>query len=106
MNLRGTRKVPTSLETKHSQNRPKPQIVGIILIAAGIGSLAYFASPMRLMLQETVTLHPLKPNMVLPGLTCTNQPTLVLAAQKVLVHRARCNQAARRGEYSAAMETR
>jgi len=29
-------------------------IVGIILIAAGIGSLAYFASPMRLMLQETV----------------------------------------------------
>jgi fructose-bisphosphate aldolase class I len=28
-----------------------------------------------------------------------------LAAQKALYHRARCNQAARRGEYSAAMET-
>ena len=36
-------------------------IVGIILIAAGIGSLAYFASPMRLMLQETVILHTLNP---------------------------------------------
>jgi fructose-bisphosphate aldolase class I len=29
----------------------------------------------------------------------------VMAAQKALYHRARCNQAARRGEYSAAMET-
>ena len=29
----------------------------------------------------------------------------VLAAQKALLHRARCNRAARRGEYSAAMET-
>jgi fructose-bisphosphate aldolase class I len=28
----------------------------------------------------------------------------VMAAQKALYHRARCNQAARRGEYSAAME--
>jgi fructose-bisphosphate aldolase class I len=28
----------------------------------------------------------------------------VLAAQQALVHRARCNQAARRGEYNAAME--
>jgi fructose-bisphosphate aldolase class I len=28
----------------------------------------------------------------------------VVAAQKALYHRARCNQAARRGEYSAAME--
>jgi fructose-bisphosphate aldolase class I len=28
----------------------------------------------------------------------------VLAAQKVLVHRAHCNRAARRGEYSAAVE--
>jgi fructose-bisphosphate aldolase class I len=28
----------------------------------------------------------------------------VLAAQKALLHRARCNRAARRGEYSAAME--
>jgi fructose-bisphosphate aldolase class I len=28
----------------------------------------------------------------------------VPAAQKALYHRARCNQAARRGEYSAAME--
>ena len=36
-------------------------IVGIILIAAGIGSLAYFASPMRLMLQETIILHKLNP---------------------------------------------
>jgi fructose-bisphosphate aldolase class I len=34
------------------------------------------------------------------------QEANVLAAQKVLVHRALCNQAARRGEYSAAMETR
>jgi fructose-bisphosphate aldolase class I len=33
------------------------------------------------------------------------QEANVPAAQKVLVHRARCNQAARRGEYSAAMET-
>jgi fructose-bisphosphate aldolase, class I len=30
----------------------------------------------------------------------------VLAAQKALSHRARCNRAARRGEYSAAMETK
>jgi fructose-bisphosphate aldolase class I len=29
----------------------------------------------------------------------------VLAAQKALYHRARCNRAARRGEYNAAMET-
>jgi fructose-bisphosphate aldolase class I len=28
----------------------------------------------------------------------------VPAAQRVLLHRARCNRAARRGEYSAAME--
>jgi len=34
------------------------------------------------------------------------QEANVLAAQKVLVHRARCNQAARRGEYSQAMEKR
>jgi len=34
------------------------------------------------------------------------QETNVLAAQQALVHRARCNQAARRGEYSPAMETR
>ena len=34
------------------------------------------------------------------------QEANVLAAQKVLVHRARCNQAARRGEYSQAMENR
>lgn len=34
------------------------------------------------------------------------QKANVLAAQKVLVHRARCNQAARRGEYSAEMEKR
>jgi fructose-bisphosphate aldolase class I len=32
------------------------------------------------------------------------EQTQVLAAQQALVHRARCNQAARRGEYSAAME--
>jgi len=30
----------------------------------------------------------------------------VLAAQQVLYHRARCNRAARRGEYNAAMETK
>jgi fructose-bisphosphate aldolase class I len=30
----------------------------------------------------------------------------VAAAQEALVHRARCNQAARRGEYSAVMETK
>ncbi|MEO6992308.1 MAG: class I fructose-bisphosphate aldolase, partial [Lacunisphaera sp.] len=30
----------------------------------------------------------------------------VVAAQQALVHRARCNHAARRGEYTAAMETR
>jgi fructose-bisphosphate aldolase class I len=30
----------------------------------------------------------------------------VLAAQQALYHRARCNQAARRGEYDAAMEKR
>jgi fructose-bisphosphate aldolase class I len=34
------------------------------------------------------------------------QEANVLAAQKVLVHRARCNQAARRGEYSQVMETK
>jgi fructose-bisphosphate aldolase class I len=34
------------------------------------------------------------------------QEANVLAAQRALVHRARCNQAARRGEYSAAMEKR
>jgi fructose-bisphosphate aldolase class I len=34
------------------------------------------------------------------------QEANVLAAQQVLYHRARCNQAARRGEYSAAMEQR
>ena len=33
------------------------------------------------------------------------QETNVLAAQQALYHRARCNQAARRGEYSPAMET-
>jgi fructose-bisphosphate aldolase class I len=33
------------------------------------------------------------------------QETRVLAAQQALVHRARCNVAARRGEYSAAMES-
>jgi fructose-bisphosphate aldolase class I len=32
------------------------------------------------------------------------EETHVLAAQQALVHRARCNQAARRGEYTAAME--
>jgi fructose-bisphosphate aldolase class I len=32
--------------------------------------------------------------------------TNVLAAQKALYHRARCNQAARRGEYSQEMETK
>jgi fructose-bisphosphate aldolase class I len=30
----------------------------------------------------------------------------VLPAQQALIHRARCNQAARRGEYSAEMEKR
>ena len=34
------------------------------------------------------------------------QETNVLAAQKALYHRARCNQAARRGDYSAVMETK
>ena len=34
------------------------------------------------------------------------QEANVLAAQQALYHRARCNQAARRGEYSAAMEKR
>jgi fructose-bisphosphate aldolase class I len=34
------------------------------------------------------------------------QEANVLAAQQALYHRARCNQAARRGEYSAALETR
>ncbi len=34
------------------------------------------------------------------------QEANVLAAQQALVHRARCNQAARRGEYSSAMEKR
>jgi len=34
------------------------------------------------------------------------QKTNVLAAQKALYHRAHCNQAARRGEYSRAMETK
>ena len=33
------------------------------------------------------------------------EETNVLAAQQALYHRAKCNQAARRGEYSAAMET-
>jgi fructose-bisphosphate aldolase class I len=32
------------------------------------------------------------------------EETSVLAAQQALYHRARCNQAARRGEYNAAME--
>jgi fructose-bisphosphate aldolase class I len=32
------------------------------------------------------------------------QPALVLAAQQALYHRAKCNRAARRGEYTAAME--
>jgi len=32
------------------------------------------------------------------------EETRVLAAQQALVHRARCNNAARRGEYNAAME--
>jgi fructose-bisphosphate aldolase class I len=32
------------------------------------------------------------------------EQTQVLAAQQALVHLAKCNQAARRGEYSAAME--
>jgi fructose-bisphosphate aldolase class I len=34
------------------------------------------------------------------------QEANVLAAQQALYHRARCNQAARRGDYSAAMEKR
>jgi len=34
------------------------------------------------------------------------QEANVSAAQQALVHRARCNRAARRGEYSAAMEKR
>ena len=37
-----------------------------------------------------------------PGL---GEETHVLAAQQALVHRAKCNRAARRGEYTAAMET-
>jgi fructose-bisphosphate aldolase class I len=42
-----------------------------------------------------------------PALELWNgQEANVLAAQRALVHRARCNQAARRGEYSAAMEKR
>jgi fructose-bisphosphate aldolase class I len=32
------------------------------------------------------------------------EETQVLAAQQALYHRARCNRAARRGEYSAAMD--
>ena len=32
------------------------------------------------------------------------QEANVLTAQQALIHRARCNQAARRGEYTAAME--
>jgi hypothetical protein len=39
-------------------------IVGMILIVADIGSLAYFASPMRLMLQETIMLHQLNPRLL------------------------------------------
>jgi fructose-bisphosphate aldolase class I len=34
------------------------------------------------------------------------QEANVLAAQQALVHRARCNQAARRGEYSQKLETK
>jgi fructose-bisphosphate aldolase class I len=34
------------------------------------------------------------------------QEANVLAAQQALYHRARCNQAARRGEYHASMEKR
>jgi len=34
------------------------------------------------------------------------QDNNVSAAQQALYHRARCNQAARRGEYDAAMETK
>jgi fructose-bisphosphate aldolase class I len=34
------------------------------------------------------------------------QDNNVVAAQEALYHRARCNQAARRGEYGAAMEKR
>jgi fructose-bisphosphate aldolase class I len=34
------------------------------------------------------------------------QEANLLAAQQALYHRARCNQAARRGEYNAAMEKR
>jgi fructose-bisphosphate aldolase class I len=42
-----------------------------------------------------------------PALEIWNgQKSNVTAAQKALVHRARCNQAARRGEYSPAMETK
>ena len=36
-----------------------------------------------------------------PGL---GEEAHVLAAQQALIHRARCNRAARRGEYTAAME--
>jgi fructose-bisphosphate aldolase class I len=34
------------------------------------------------------------------------QATNVVAAQQALIHRARCNRAARRGEYTAGMEKR
>jgi fructose-bisphosphate aldolase class 1 len=47
----------------------------------------------------------LKPNMVLPGLTCSRQDAVdEMAAQQALIHRARCNSAARRGEYNTVME--
>lgn len=35
--------------------------VGIMLMVPGIVSLAYFASPLRLMFQETIGLHKINP---------------------------------------------
>jgi len=58
-------------------------IVGIILIGLGVLSLAYFASPIRFMMQET--LEPQKMNLALPifgGITLVGGIALLLAIRQ------------------------
>lgn len=57
-------------------------IVGIILMVLGIVSLAYFASPLRLMFQETIGQHKTNPvPPILGGLALVGGIALLIVAR-------------------------
>jgi hypothetical protein len=51
-----TKPAPGSLSMQQGQPGRAASVVGVVLIFLGIISLAYFASPIRLMLRETIGL--------------------------------------------------